>query len=285
MTDCCSTPTTPPARIPPVEFCVGNYTMVYQDGRMVKVPRQPKIADGVYVNPTITMVDGCVVAIEAGTAVLYSECDPCATPAPTPPPATIAIDGSGCNLVSNGPSGLIAALVTTPSSCISFSGCGTAGAPLQAAPIISPDAGNALECRPNGLYSASAAPPSGVNFVGCGITVTNGLITALPLPFQPVLEIVADPNGSVTVTRDATNPCRVTIGGGAFSGGDIPGFVLTKGIKLFAASTDLPADPSVDGFYWGAVGAANPRQLWGFVDGSGWRQIFDSTSSSLQIVI
>lgn len=285
MNECCIDETTPPAKIPPVEFCAGNFTLVYQDGRLVKQPRSPAIADGVYVNPTLTMVGGCITAIEQGTNVQYSECDPCATPVPPPTPATIPIDGSGCNLLINGPDGLLATLITTPSSCIGFSGCGTPTSPLQAFPIISPDAGNTLTCRANGLYATNPASGSGVNYVGCGITITNGLVTALPLPFNPVLEIVADPSGSVTVSQDPNNPCRYTIGGGAFSGGSIPGLVLTKGIKQFDLVTDLPVDPTINGFFWGAVGVANPRALWGFIDGIGWRQILDSTASSLQINI
>lgn len=286
MNECCTGPTpAPPAKIPPVEFCAGNFTMVYQDGRLVKMPRSPAIPDGVYANPTITMVGGCITAIEQGTNVQYSECDPCATPVPPPPTQSIPIDGSGCNLLINGSDGLLATIITTPSSCIGFSGCGTAGSPLQAFPIISPDAGNALQCRPNGLFAPDPSSTVGANANTCGIIIQNGLIVQLPLPFQPVLSISADPSGSVTVTQDPLNPCHYTIGGGAFSGGSIPGITLTKGIKQFNLSTDLPADPSIAGFFWGAVGAANPRQLWGFIDGVGWRQVLDSTASSLQIVI
>jgi hypothetical protein len=287
MNECCPTPsTTPPAKIPPVEFCVGNYTIVYQDGRMVKVPRSPAIIDGIYVNPTITIADGCITAIEQGTGVLYSECDPCATPAVIPPaPATITLDGDGCNLLSLGPDGLMARLITMPSSCMTFVGCGTIGSPLSVEPTISTDPGNALECRASGLFVANPSATSGVNVNSCGIIIQNGLVVSVPFPFQPVLSISADPDGSVTVVQDPNNPCSYVIGGGAFTGGGIGSLVLTKGIKLFAASTDLPADPSADGFFWGAVGAANPRQLWGYVDGSGWREIFDSTASSLQINI
>lgn len=287
MNECCPTSaTTPPAKIPPVEFCAGNYTMVYQDGRLVKVPRSPAITDGIYANPTITIVDGCISAIEQGTGVLYSECDPCATPGVIPPPsASIQIDGDGCNIVSNGPDGLLAKIITMPTSCITFSGCGNLASPLMAMPVISADPGNALECRPSGMWAPSPSGTVGANVNSCGIIIQNGLVVQLPAVFQPVLSIVADPAGSVTVIQDPSNPCRYTIGGGAFSGGDIGSLVLTKGIKLFATSADLPADPAAAGFFWGAVGAANPRQLWGFVDGSGWREILDSTASSLQIVI
>jgi hypothetical protein len=215
--------------------------------------------------------------------VLYSECDPCATPVPPTPPASISIDGDGCNLLTNGPDGLLARIITVPSSCMTFVGCGTIGSPLSVEPIISTDPGNALQCRVNGLFAPDPSATVGVNYIGCGITISNGLVTALPLPFQPVLSISADPQGSVTVTQDPTNPCHYTIGGGAFTGGGIGNLVLTKGVKQYDTVANLPADPDNTGFFWGAVGVANPRQLWGYVDGIGWREVLDSTSSSLQM--
>lgn len=43
---------------------------------------------------------------------------------------------------------------TAPSDCIDVSGDGSVGNPITAAPIISADVGNTVECRPDGLYAA-----------------------------------------------------------------------------------------------------------------------------------
>jgi hypothetical protein len=272
--------------IPPVTWCDLKRNYSFVNGRVVPSGRQDAVADGIYVNPTITVQNGCIAAIQSGTSILYSECDPCAGGQPPPPtPTPIPIDGDGCNLAELTGNGLLVKLVTAPSSCFAFQGCGTPISPLQVLPIISPDAGNTLQCRANGLFVPTPTNAGGVNFTGCGIQITNGIVTALPLPFQPILDIQVDPSSSITVVRSPGNPCLVTIGGGGLGGGGLPNVTLTKGIRQYDTVGDLPADPSLAGFYWGAVGAANPRALWGFVDGIGWREIQDSTASSLQITI
>lgn len=271
-----------PASATPATFCTLNQSVTVPDA--VVTARVPAIADGIYSNATITVAGGCISAISSGNAVLYSECDPCAGTTPTPPPVTITVDPDPCNLTSNGPNGLLSRLFTTNSSCMTISGCGTLTSPLQVNPIISPTPGNGLTCTPNGLYvAAGGGGGGGVNYTGCGITVSNGLITALPLPYQPVLEIAAEPGCSITVQRDPGNLCKYIIGNCGST--DPFTFVLVKGTRQYDTVGDLPADPSTTGFYFAAVGTTNPRSFYAFVDGLGWKEVQDSASLSLRITL
>ena len=277
MSECCPTTpaasATPAVKLPPVEFCAGNYTITFADGRMVKLPRLPAIPDGVYLNPTITVVDGCITSMVQGTNITYSACDPCLVPVVPPVDTPIVIDGDPCNLSSVGPDGLLTQLVVTPTSCIGVSGCGTGGSPLALNPIISPDANNALECRANGLYVAdvSGGCVGGVNFIGCAMTISNGCITALPLPFQPVLNLYND-DGSMIIDRDVGNPCSVRIR--STSGSPAPTFSVQT--SLFANVAGLPASGTPNGF--AVVGTApGSANLYTFVSTIGWLQVNGAT--------
>jgi hypothetical protein len=273
MTECCPTPpATPPAKIPPVEFCTGNYTIVFQDGRMVKVPRLPAIPDGVYLNPTLTLVDGCITKVETGTNVVYSACDPCVTPVAPPTPDTVVIDGSACNMTMLGPDGLLTQLAVAQTSCIAVAGCGTAASPLAISPIISPDADNALQCRANGLFvdAGLGGCPGGANFAGCGIVITNGCITQLPLPFQPILNLYND-DGTMTIDRDVANPCTVRL---RATTADIPSLnASTPRVDNVAA---LPVTTTQNGFAVVGVGPG-PGNLYTFVTTIGWLQVNGAT--------
>lgn len=276
-----SIPTPPPSA--PVTFCTLNDCLTFEDGNLIKVPRVPPVVDGVYTNATITVSGGNVTAIASGNSVLYSECDPCGGTVPPPPPVTITINPDPCNLTTMTGSGLLSRFYAQNTSCLAVTGCGSLTSPLQINPIISPTPGNALTCTPNGLYVPSAATGGGVNYVGCGITINNGLITAIPLPYQPVLEIVAEPGCDLTVQRNPGNLCQYIIGN--CSSFDPFSFTVTKGAKQYNAVGDLPADPTASGFWMAAVGAANPRKFYIHVDGIGWREVQDSVAASLQITL
>jgi len=267
MNTCCDDkPSNGNANVPPVSWCAGNYTLTYDKGRVVKVPIASPIQDGVYQNPTITMQDGCVVAIEQGTNVVYSACDPCATP-PTPPVVDpTAIDGNACNLTSLSDAGLLTLLFTGTNSCISLTGCGTYVSPLTAAIIRSPDAGNALECRPNGLFVANPSATSGANFNNCGIVIENGLVLALPSPFQPILDLISS-DGTVLIDRNPSNPCLVDL---RAIPQDLINIDSTKAFQYDNVGL-LPNPPVGNGI--GIVGTVNPRDVYVFVDSFGWTQM------------
>ena len=278
MNDCCPTPettVTPPQA--PVSWCAGNKTLTYANGRITESARVPPIPDGVYPNATVTVVDGCTTSIVAGTNVVYSACDPCVTP-PTPPPpsGTVPIDGSACNLSSFSPSdGLLTTLITQNSSCITMSGCGNASSPLIALPRISTDAGNTLQCRPSGLFVPNALATPGVNYTGCGITIANGVWTGIPLPFFPIMQLTST-DGSVLFSNsgcvwDLSAVAQPTVS------------VVNQALS-FNAVGDLPPSPG-GGNGWAIVGAANPRSVYMFINGIGWRQLLDSTSAGCRITV
>jgi hypothetical protein len=264
MSRCCDdTPALlqPTPKNPPVEWCAGNFTYRFKDGKVTPVPRTPAIPDGVYTNPIIQMIGGCITSIQNGDSQVYSACDPCAVP-PTPPtPMSPDIDGNVCNLLTNGADGLLTLLYTAPSSCIAFNGCGTPASPLTASPIISLDAGNALECRPNGLFVSTPGATSGANFVGCGITILNGLVVTLPLPFQPVLNLI-NTDGTVIITRDPTNPCTVTLSSTAD-----PVVPTAAGLGGMFVVNDVASltNPALNQNWMAAVGAANPRDVYVYI--------------------
>lgn len=277
MTGCCDDiPATPPAIVPPVSWCAGNFTYTFDKGRVVTLPRLPAIADGVYPNATITMVGGCITSIAPGTNIVYSACDPCATPVTPPAPSPIVIDGNSCNLTSDGMDGLVTLLVTGNSNCIALNGCGTAASPLNATPIISTDAGNSLQCRGNGLFVPDPSATTGVDFTGCGIQITNGLITALPLPFAPILNLVST-DGTMLLTQSALDPCTWDLSA-------IPDPTIVQASQAFRFDTtaELPPQPTGSNG-WAAIGAANPREVWMFVQGFGWRQLLDNAGLGCKV--
>lgn len=280
--ECCPPATTPATVTPPVEWCAGNKVLRFESGRIVERPIQNPIPDGAYANATVRTVGGCIVEITEGTNVVYSACDPCAVPPPPPPTVDVQISGDACNLLSfGGDGGLFAgASIISATNCLTVAGCGTAFSPFTLDLPISADAGNGLECRGDGLYSSTAGAGGGVNFNGCGITITNGLVTALPLPFQPVLDITSS-NGSILLFR-SVDGCSFDIQTNASGGGGVT--IGGLGALLVAAPVDLP-NPPTNGQFMAAVGAANPRAFWIFINGIGWREIEDSTSSPLEITV
>ena len=79
---------------------------------------------------------------------------------------------------------------TAPSDCIDVSGDGSVGNPITAAPIISADVGNTVECRPDGLYAAGGggggtAAPSWQGS-GSGPTVFGSFILNVPFSSPPL---------------------------------------------------------------------------------------------------
>lgn len=261
---------------PPIEWCAGNRILRWDGARITERPKSPLIVDGVYTNATIVTQGGCIESIEEGTNVVYSACDPCAVPPPTPPTAAVPISGEACNLTSLDSGGAVLTTLTVipTSSCLEVSGCGTQLQPLLLALRISPDVGNSIECRANGLFANQIPNTTGVNFVGCGISIQNGLWTGLVTPFAPVLDIISS-DGSVTINRPSD--CVVDITGAVIGGG---GGVALQIIN-YDTVADLPTTNSAVPI--ATVGLVNPRRFFIFVTGFGWREVFDSTAASLQI--
>lgn len=277
MKECCPPDQAPTIASTPIEWCAGNKILRWDNGRITERPRTSPILDGVYANATIEIQGGCIAAISEGTAIVYSACDPCVTPVVPPAPPTVDLSGDSCNLTMFDGSGqLLTQLFAVPASaCIALAGCGTSYSPLQVGLNLSPDPGNSLQCRANGLFASSLAANAGVNFGGCGIVIQNGLITALPLPFQPVLNITST-DGSLLVVR---NGCTIDLSDSSIGGG---GSVSTV-VLNYDTVADLPTTNAV--LPIATVGTVNPRKLYIFVTGFGWREVLDSTASSLQVAL
>lgn len=277
MNDSCQLPSAAPTvASPPVEWCAGNKVIRWENGRITERPRTSPIPDGTYANATLVMSGGCIDTITEGTNVVFSACDPCAVPPPPPPTVDIPISAEACNLTTIAPDGgLLTTLTVIPTSnCLGATGCGTTISPLLLDLRISPDPGNSLQCRSNGLFASNVPATSGVNFIGCGISIQNGLWTALATPFAPVLDIISS-DGSVTINRPSD--CVVDITGAVLSPGGVGNLVITN----YNTSADLPTTNAANPV--ATVGTVNPRQLWIFVTGFGWRQVLDSLAASLQI--
>jgi hypothetical protein len=276
MNECTPAPAVPVPVSPPIEFCAGNKIMRWDGARLTERPRPSPIVDGVYANATIVMQGGCIESISEGTNVVYSACDPCAVPPPPPPTAEVVISPEACNLTTIAPDGgLLTTLTVIPTSnCLEATGCGTTLSPLLLGLRISPDVGNAIECRTNGLFANQVPATTGVNFVGCGITIANGLWTTLATPFAPVLDIISS-DGSLTVNR--VSDCVIDLTGAVIGGGGVGGLTIIN----YDTPADLPTTNSANPV--ATVGTVNPRRLFIFVTGFGWREVFDSTAAALQI--
>jgi len=280
MKDCCDPPAAllqPNYNSPAVEWCANNAIYRYKDHRITVIPSSSPIKDGVYTNATLRFEGGCIVEVTTGANVVYSACDPCGdNPIPTPTNGVI-LSGNSCNLSTfENTNELVTLLYTTPSACIMLTGCGTPASPLQANPQISSLAGNQLSCQADGLFVPPPNGTIGVNFAGCGIEIENGLVTFLPLPFQPVLNLY-NTDGSVLIQRDADNPCNVRLT--ALLSDQIANLV---GSGLGGALTaNAPGDltnPPQNVNFMAVVGVANPRDVYMYVVASAqWVQLLGVT--------
>lgn len=270
MTDKCCPPE-PENAIPnvqPVEWCSGNKTLRWEKGRITERPRDPLIEDAVYTNATIRTVDGCIVEITEGTNVVYSACDPCAVAASPPVNGTVAISGESCNLTTYDQGGaLLTQFFSVSSPCIAVDGCGTSYSPLIPTIIRSPDAGNVIECRDNGLF-VPATQSNGVDFNGCGIVISNGLVTGLPLPFQPLLNLTST-DGTVILTR-SVDGCAFNLSALGGAGGAVPVVINYDSVGV------LPS-VAAPGQTFATVGTVNPRDLYVYVTTFGWSQVVGAT--------
>lgn len=157
---------------------------------------------GLYVPPpTIEVADtDCIAMSGTGTALDPVEAEPILNP-------------SNENLLACGVSGLMADLVYTDGGSVNFSGRGNAGSPLTAEVTASPDVGNVVQIRGNGVFvptgtvgtldiygslgrSGGYASPGGV-----------GVVTVGPFPFDTVQQ----DNG--TITDVAGSRFLVPVGG------------------------------------------------------------------------
>ncbi|MEV0822554.1 hypothetical protein [Nonomuraea rubra] len=95
--------------------------------------------------------------------------------------ATIIGTDGGLYSPSSGGGGLTA-VTSADTPCIDLSGLGTAGSPLQAAPIVDPVAGNLLACSPTGLRALLATATCGLQGNGSAAAPLSARVGVWPYP-------------------------------------------------------------------------------------------------------
>jgi hypothetical protein len=152
------------------------------------------VPDGVYTNPTIKILDGCIAEIEPGGAVIQSRPEPCQASAPGGGGGggAIEIEQSVCNLLQQVGNAYRARvfMAVGPNSPLSVTGCGT-----QAQPFV--------------LNFSQQV--SGYSRNTCGFDIRNGVIFGLPATIPAGLQagvgirITTDPNTCVATIEQDTD--------------------------------------------------------------------------------
>jgi hypothetical protein len=68
----------PIAQCAGVEWICGDWKYTEVNGCTTRVRVSNNVPDGVYINPTITIKDGCIVAITNGSNTVIARPEPCA---------------------------------------------------------------------------------------------------------------------------------------------------------------------------------------------------------------
>lgn len=138
------------------------------------VPIAP-VADGIYQNATVRVVNGVITQVQGGTNVIVSQCDECDEPAsgsgsfaPTNTIAPVAvgalqgfdvrISGQAGNLLAQDGNGARVILSYQNSDTVAWSGNGLAASPLVNNVRISTATGNSLSKNSDGLFVSVPAP-------------------------------------------------------------------------------------------------------------------------------
>jgi hypothetical protein len=151
------------------------------------------LPDGVYTNATITVENGCIIAVEQGTPFLYQPDSCCATPG----------EGGGGEGGLDGPPGPPGAAATVNVGTVS-------SLPPASAPTITnvgtPTNAILNFAIPRGEDGIDGATPTGVTDNTAGIDIVAGSVQALPLTWPPVLLVnsaTSDTAGAaLTATKD-----------------------------------------------------------------------------------
>lgn len=162
------------------------------------------INDGTYVNATVTVENGCITLIESGIPMLYQP-DACCSP---------VAGGGGGDGGLDGDNGVPGEAATVQIGTVASTAPGTAptvvnvGTPTHAIFNIT---------IPRGEPGADAElPVAGIEYVGAGYEIEDGLIKQLPASWPPItdaLVVASDVAGAnMTFEKDAaTGLLKITM--------------------------------------------------------------------------
>lgn len=151
------------------------------------------LSNGVFPNATVTVEAGCITAVAAGEAPLYTP-DPCCAPVGGGGPSGDGLPGLPGG---PGPPGAAASIAPGTVTTVAFgqpvtvTNSGTASAAILNFQI------------PRGPAGADAPPASGLNYSSTGIVIANGLVQQLPLSWPPIY--------TINFTPGAAPPDKITL--------------------------------------------------------------------------
>jgi hypothetical protein len=146
------------------------------------------LADGTYENATVRVLNGKVVAVTAGTRVVTTPADPCATAGgDTGGPATVALSDDPCNLTTQVGGELLTQVFAEGAGATSVTGCGTLDDPL--------------------VINTPVPEVSGVTVDSCGVEIENGLVKAWS---SFIKQVVFDPATCLSAQYNPTT-CTITV--------------------------------------------------------------------------
>ena len=200
----------PPRLCAPISYRELGWDYSELDGCTVRTRAAGVLPDGVYSNATVTLVNGNITAVAAGTNVLQSRPEPCssATGSVAPVPTALTLDPSVSNLLSGGISNLLATgNFNQAGQNITVSGNGKAANPW----VLSYTGGTGVMSLASttltvgnvgGSYTINT---SGVNVNTCGYTIASGIITSWANPIKTI-----NAGAGISVVADTAN-CAVTV--------------------------------------------------------------------------
>lgn len=178
----CTTCACPPPVTGTSHTC-GDWTTAVVDGVLQHTRTSFNLADGVYLNPTITIANGCLVNIAAGTNVITSRPELCTGSTGGGGAASITFDTDPCSLVTTTSGGALSTIVHAQAqvgSTVTVTGCGSSLNPF----VI-----------------GSTQPVSTYDRVDtCGWNVNNGVIYGMPASVLSAVE----PGPGISVTYNGS---------------------------------------------------------------------------------
>jgi hypothetical protein len=200
----------PPRLCAPQEWTCGGWLYKELDGCTTRTRLAGVLPDGVYTNPIVEMVNGCMKSIKSGTNIIQSRPEPCATGAGSVTPvANITISPAPCNLLSGSASALFAGITFNQAGQnITVTGCGTPTSPL----VISANAGSLLTSIASTTLQYSVSPSGavsintqGANYSKCGTVIESGIVKT----YSDTIKTIIGQFG-IKATYDAAT-CKATL--------------------------------------------------------------------------